>query len=82
MTRHRYSIFFLNRYIVCFIVASLASAVSLFITLKLYLKAFRKRKSDASPLWVEMLAGLSDQQQKIIEMNTDLQQAKLVRLFQ
>ena len=71
---------FWGRYIVCFSVASLASAVSLFVKIKLYAEQFRQRRHDAEPMWVQMLAGLSSRQQKIVEMNTKLQEVKQVCL--
>ena len=71
----------LGRYIVCFSVATLASAVSLFYRLKLYIKQFRKRRGDADKMWVTMLVGFSAQQQKIVKMHSKLQENKLVRLL-
>ena len=49
--------------------------------LKLYMKQFLQRRRDADAVWLQTLNGLSNRQQKILQMNTKLQEVKQVCLM-
>ena len=69
---------FVLPYIIAFTIASLVSVISLMMKVQLYVKQVRKRRADADPLWLEISAKFSKRQQKVVMLNSKLQDTKKV----
>jgi hypothetical protein len=67
---------FVLPYIIAFSIASLVSAISLVMKVRLYVNQVRKRRADADPLWLEISATFSKRQQKVVMLNNKLLDTK------